>query len=176
MKSKIWRIRSGRTAAKPEIRALPRAAFLPLLEGISGTCDLLLLSKGALQLLPEAGRLDLLVDNVGRRESGVAAAVAACSPPRGKRGCEERQVRPVVKGRGRSVCAADAARKGNEGPLRQLWSHVAQKAGGGPKEWQECGSAMPCEQGKREGLEQQGWGGEAKRFATRGRGLGGNGY
>ncbi|KAJ1125870.1 hypothetical protein NDU88_004285 [Pleurodeles waltl] len=43
----------------------------------------------AMQLLRKAGRLDLLVENDARRdrpvwraESGVAAAVAACSPPR----------------------------------------------------------------------------------------------
>ncbi|KAJ1097141.1 hypothetical protein NDU88_002268 [Pleurodeles waltl] len=47
----------------------------------------------AMQLLKEAGRLDLLVEGGARRErparqaaSGVAATVAACSPPRGSGG------------------------------------------------------------------------------------------
>ncbi|KAJ1189617.1 hypothetical protein NDU88_006361 [Pleurodeles waltl] len=54
--------------------------------------------RQALRLLEEAGRLDLLAEDGARRErparqaaSGVAAAVAACSPPRG-RGCRSRRV------------------------------------------------------------------------------------
>ncbi|KAJ1205314.1 hypothetical protein NDU88_000749 [Pleurodeles waltl] len=71
----------------------------------------------ALQLLQEAGHLDLLAAGVDRRArlvrqaaSGVAAAVAACSPPRGRRGGATTQVRRLCLGRGRGGCSAAAAR------------------------------------------------------------------
>ncbi|KAJ1180181.1 hypothetical protein NDU88_005405 [Pleurodeles waltl] len=58
------------------------------------------------QLLQEAGCLDLLAAGVGRlarparqAADGLAAAVAAFSPPRGKRGRPSRQVSRMVLGR-----------------------------------------------------------------------------
>ncbi|KAJ1190208.1 hypothetical protein NDU88_006946 [Pleurodeles waltl] len=76
--------------------------------------------RQALRLLEEAGRLDLLAEDGARRErpvrqaaSGVAAAVAACSPPRG-RGCRSRrvpQVRGSGAGRGQTGTAGVPARR-----------------------------------------------------------------
>ncbi|KAJ1142761.1 hypothetical protein NDU88_009074 [Pleurodeles waltl] len=63
----------------------------------------------AMKLLREAGRLDLLVEGTAHKDrpvqrvaSGVAAAVAACSPPRRSQVRATPQVRRVGGGRGRS--------------------------------------------------------------------------
>ncbi|KAJ1200494.1 hypothetical protein NDU88_004318 [Pleurodeles waltl] len=71
----------------------------------------------ALRLLRKAGRLDLLADGgdhcarpARHTASGVAAAVAACSPPRGKRGRAPAQVRGLGLGRG-GGCEASARQK-----------------------------------------------------------------
>ncbi|KAJ1149488.1 hypothetical protein NDU88_002295 [Pleurodeles waltl] len=70
----------------------------------------------ALQLLEEAGWLDLLVEVGARHERparqaarGVAAAVAACSPPRGSR--RATQVRGLGVGKGRAGKAGAPARR-----------------------------------------------------------------
>ncbi|KAJ1159814.1 hypothetical protein NDU88_000319 [Pleurodeles waltl] len=79
--------------------------------------------KQALQLLQAAGRLDLLADGVGRRArsarqaaSGVAAAVTAYSPPRGKRRRALPQVRRMGLGWGQGGCA-DAATQQHAGQI-----------------------------------------------------------
>ncbi|KAJ1211285.1 hypothetical protein NDU88_006646 [Pleurodeles waltl] len=72
----------------------------------------------ALRLLREAGWLDLLADGGGRgarpaREAakGVAAAIAACSPPRGTRGRPGVQVRRSELGRCRGGSREGSSRQ-----------------------------------------------------------------
>ncbi|KAJ1153566.1 hypothetical protein NDU88_006325 [Pleurodeles waltl] len=79
----------------------------------------------ALQLLQEARRLDLLAAGVDHRDrlarqaaSGVAPAVAAFLPTRGKRGGTTTQVRRL--GRGQSGCSAVAARLEPGARVRRL--------------------------------------------------------
>ncbi|KAJ1162435.1 hypothetical protein NDU88_002903 [Pleurodeles waltl] len=76
--------------------------------------------RQAIRLLEEAGRLDLLAEDGARRErparqaaSGVAAAVAACSPPRGRGDRSKRvpQGRGSGAGRGRAGKAGVPARR-----------------------------------------------------------------
>ncbi|KAJ1177528.1 hypothetical protein NDU88_002783 [Pleurodeles waltl] len=74
--------------------------------------------RQAMQLLKEAGRLDLLVEVGARHErpahqaaSGVAAAVAACSPPRGSGGRRATQVRGLGFGKGQAGKASAPARR-----------------------------------------------------------------
>ncbi|KAJ1137027.1 hypothetical protein NDU88_003440 [Pleurodeles waltl] len=72
----------------------------------------------AMRLLREAGRLDLLADGVACRDclvrqaaSGVAAAVAACSPPRSSGGRRAPQVRSVAAGKVRAGRAGAPSRR-----------------------------------------------------------------
>ncbi|KAJ1104446.1 hypothetical protein NDU88_001858 [Pleurodeles waltl] len=74
--------------------------------------------RQVMQLLKEAGRLDLLVEAGARRKrparqgaSGVAAAVAACSPPRGSGSRRATQVRGLGVGKGRAGKASAPARR-----------------------------------------------------------------
>ncbi|KAJ1201988.1 hypothetical protein NDU88_005792 [Pleurodeles waltl] len=80
----------------------------------------------AMQLLREAGRLDLLAEPAARRDrpvrraaSEVVAAVAACSPPRGNRRRLAPQVRRAGGGRGRCVSATAPTGRVVGGSLRR---------------------------------------------------------
>ncbi|KAJ1140871.1 hypothetical protein NDU88_007209 [Pleurodeles waltl] len=103
----------------------------------------------AMQLLQEAGCLDLLAAGVGRQArparqaaDGVAPAIAACSPPRGKRGRLLGQVSGVGLGQGwvlrRVRPATSWARCAGTSPLRGAAACAAGgsgrrgTAGGGP--------------------------------------------
>ncbi|KAJ1188455.1 hypothetical protein NDU88_005216 [Pleurodeles waltl] len=116
----------------------------------------------ALQLLLEAGHLDLLAEGVEgraravrRAASGVAASVVACSPPRGARKVEH-QVRGSGRGRGvfgvrdplgRSVGApsqpADLA-------ARSRTRRVSRRVGGGVAHAGGRLAGLPCPVGAEE--------------------------
>ncbi|KAJ1159641.1 hypothetical protein NDU88_000146 [Pleurodeles waltl] len=102
----------------------------------------------AMRLLREAGCLDLLADGGACRErptrqaaSGVAAAVAACSPPRKSGGRRAPQLRSVRAGMGRAGGAGVPSRRGvygltwHPGPLgaRRQRSLSRVEPGAGPE-------------------------------------------
>ncbi|KAJ1139759.1 hypothetical protein NDU88_006126 [Pleurodeles waltl] len=106
----------------------------------------------AIQLLQEAGRLDLLAAGADRRSrparqaaNGVTAAVAACSPTRGRCGGAAKQVTRLDFGRGRGGCAAATVRSeagvrvqrprplGARQPLNQAARRAASGAGAAPR-------------------------------------------
>ncbi|KAJ1124668.1 hypothetical protein NDU88_003117 [Pleurodeles waltl] len=91
-----------------------------------------------MRLLHEAGHLDLLADGGACRERpsrqvaiGVAAAVAACSPPRKSGGRRALQVRSVGAGKGRAGRAGEPSRRGVAGLTRRT----------GPLGWSPWGGA-----------------------------------